>query len=186
MQTSITNATNFNAEIIASTTSQQRGWSSVLKALLLGVPQDNGFRQASNRASVFSAAHWVLRFPLWCELWRVFRSLPYRILETHEKGLVQRGVDTKGLTKNLGVEGFASWSNSEFRSRIQDIQSPQRSRPWTTYLDEQIFLEGYLAGIACLSRTGSMSVQQEASECLTMAARTSVNPTPGLTVQQSC
>jgi len=137
----------------------------LLAELLRGARTCSGLRQESKRQPLFSAYRWQLRFPLMYELWRTLRSLPFRILETQRKGLVEEGLDLDGLCLGLGVSGFPAWCNSDaFRSRIQDIQSPRIGRPWMCTLDNQIFLEGYLAGLRSSSRIpdAGTSVEQPA------------------------
>src|ERR1039458_295969 len=143
--------------LVASVASQasvipQGGLAALAMELLRGARRCSGLRQESSRQPFFSVYRWQLRFPLMYELWRILRSLPGRILETQSRGLVEKGLDMNGLCLGLGVSGFPAWCSSDaFHSRIRDIQSPRIGRPWMCALDNQIFLEGYLAGIKASS-----------------------------------
>src|ERR1700686_1284621 len=61
-----------------------KGWTGLLVALLLGDRQNTLCNVASIRTKVFSGWYWRFRWPLVYALLRELRSLPFRILATHE------------------------------------------------------------------------------------------------------
>ncbi len=62
----------------------RKGWLGVLKALLVGDRRNTLCHKFSIRQALFSAYYRHSRWPLAYALWRELRSLPFRILATHE------------------------------------------------------------------------------------------------------
>jgi len=128
-------------------------WAGVLLALSLGAPANRlspSFRPTLRQ--VFSACYLKWRFPLAYALWRELRSVPYRILEIHERGLAENGLHLGAQIETL-PDGSRS-RDADARSRIEDIQNLQMARPWTTLLDHLLFVEGREAGLASCAGNG--------------------------------
>ena len=126
-------------------------WAKVVRALLLGAPANRlspSFRPTLRQ--VFSACYLEWRFPLAYALWRELRSVPYRILEIHEKDLAEKGLHLPAVIQVL-PDGVRQ-RDGDGHSRTEDIQNLQMHRPWTTLLDHLLYLEGREAGLASCAR----------------------------------
>jgi hypothetical protein len=133
-------------------TSTGKRWTSVLLALVLGAPSNR--LCPSYRATLrqrFSTQYLKWRFPLAYALWRELNSLPHRILEIHERGLSDKGLNLGAVIQVL--PGGVRQRDADGHSRIADIQNLQMARPWTTLLDHLLYLEGREAGLASCVRT---------------------------------
>jgi hypothetical protein len=121
-------------------------WAKLLAAVLLGDRRNTLCHGVSTSTKISRVWYWSFRWPLAYALWRELRSLPFRILTIHQIGIDRRGVHM-GCRKNLG-EGVGL-SNTGSHCRSVDIQSLRSLFPWSTLLDEEIFLLGRMAGEAC-------------------------------------
>jgi hypothetical protein len=134
-------------------TSTGKPWAGVLMALSLGAPANRlspSFRPTLRQ--VFSACYLKWRFPLAYALWRELRTIPYRILEIHERGLAENGLHLGAEIETL-PDGSRR-RDADARSRIEDIQNLQTERPWATLLDHLPYLEGREAGLASCAGNG--------------------------------
>jgi hypothetical protein len=121
-------------------------WARLLAALLMGDRRNTLCRIASTRMMVSRAWYWKARWPLAYALWRELRSLPFRILATHETDVARRGVHT-GCRKTLAATGLPDNTGGPCRSA--DIRNLESLFPWITPLDVEIFLLGRMAGEVC-------------------------------------
>lgn len=133
-------------------TSTGKRWASVLLALVLGAPANRlcpSYRATWRRR--FSVSYLKWRYPLAYALWRELRSVPWRILETHERGLSDKGLNLGAVIQIL--PGGVRQRDADGHTRIADIQNLQMARPWTTLLDHLLYLEGREAGLASCVRS---------------------------------
>jgi hypothetical protein len=121
---------------------RKRGVKSLLLALVRGARRNTSMRQLSSYAPPWSVQRFALRFGLAYELIREVRSLPRRIAEMHNTGLVEEG---RGLTPLLVAP--ASLRDEMFQAHNWGRQSLQNRRPWATGFDVALFLEGLEAGL---------------------------------------
>jgi hypothetical protein len=117
-----------------------------LWALVRGADSNTLARQVSNWAPKWSAQRWAYRFPLAYESLREMRSVFHRILELHERGLAQRGVEMI-LPASVPIR----LRDAVYRAHSEGRQNLQTSHPWVTLVDVSIFWQGFVAGCVCLS-----------------------------------